>query len=43
MAPKYRVRYVDTHFNERFAKLPRAADGERESIYVRVGELLSRI
>jgi hypothetical protein len=121
MAPKYRVRYVDPHFNERFAKLPRAvqkrvlqllgevantsplkgqpcgyqhatgnlsdcrklyfdetqdrepqyrliyrvlpsedapeeieaitvglkytiaADGERESIYVRVGELLSRI
>jgi len=23
MAPKYRVQYVDPHFNERFAKLPR--------------------
>jgi hypothetical protein len=22
MAPKYRIRYVDPHFNERFAKLP---------------------
>ena len=39
MAPKYRVEYLDPHFAERFAKLPRAA---QRRVLELLGEIANR-